>query len=89
MELSDTVSFDTHVRYSDSISGPGGVATVPSYVVVDMGVTWRPSAELEFNVGARNLGDNHHPEAVGTNPATAPTRSEVQHSVFGTVTWRY
>ncbi len=89
MELSDTLSFDTVIRYSDNISGPGGPGSVPSYVVFDMGITWKPAPELEINLGARNLGDNHHPEAVGTTATAAPTRSEVQHSVFGTVTWRY
>lgn len=89
-DVSEQLEFDGIVRYSDSIAGPGGAAKVPSYVAVDLGVTWRPRKDFEFAISGRNLFDSHQPEQVGTSrtPPTPP-RSEIQRSVFGTATWRF
>jgi iron complex outermembrane receptor protein len=61
-------------------------ATVPSYVRVDLGVTYRPTDHAELTVGVANLFDDRHPEAADSSFARA---SEVPRTVFAQLTLRY
>jgi iron complex outermembrane recepter protein len=73
--------FDVGVRYVDHLAS----LQVGSYVAADARIAWRPTQNFEFSVTGQNLLDDRHLEMVGK---TAPRR-EVEHSVFGKVTYRF
>jgi iron complex outermembrane receptor protein len=60
--------------------------TVPSYVRLDLGVTWRPTPTLEMGVWGQNLLDDRHPEF---NSLRTTLRTEVPRGVMGKITWRF
>jgi len=74
------LEFDCNFRYIDSLPSPN----VPSYVMVDLRLGWRPCQNLEFSIVGQNLWDDQHPEF-----GAAPTRQEIPRSVFGKVVWRF
>jgi len=81
IDLPHELEFDAGLRYVDSLPEP----FVPSYLVLDVRVAWRPTRNWEFAIVGQNLFDNHHPEF----GAAGPLREEVEHSVYGKVTWRF
>ncbi|MBU6400127.1 MAG: TonB-dependent receptor [Verrucomicrobia bacterium] len=83
MDLPYNLSFDWDVRYVDSLPALG----VPSYVVMDLRLGWRPSRNLEFAVVAQNLGESQHAEFVPTFINTQLT--QVPRSVYAQMTWRF
>ena len=74
---------DGGVRYVDALPA----LKVPSYYTADVRVGWRPGRAWELSVVAQSLFDNHRPEFLNSNPFTSVT--EVQHSVYGKITWRF
>ncbi len=74
---------DGGVRYVDALPA----LKVPSYYSADVRLGWRPSRDWELSVVAQSLFDNHRPEFLNSNPFISVT--EVQHSVYGKVTWRF
>jgi iron complex outermembrane receptor protein len=60
--------------------------TVPSYVRLDLGVTWRPTPTLELGIWGQNLLDDRHPEF---NSLRTTLRTEVPRGVMGKITWRF
>ncbi len=97
-ELQQNLEFDAILRYVDNVHGAGfvanaagaGEASVPSYLELDLGLTFKPRKDLHFEIAARNLLDDEHPESLmGTTGATAFTRNEIQRSIHGTVTWNF
>ncbi|MBI4600563.1 MAG: TonB-dependent receptor [Planctomycetes bacterium] len=76
------LELDLLLFYVDHISG----FRVPSYVRLDARLGWRPTKDLEVSVGVQNALDDRHPE-FGAEPLTTP--SEVEHSVYGRLTWRF
>ena len=81
-ELNGALYFVDSIR-SDSLQTALPIA---SYVRLDLGVSWRPTADLEFGVWGQNLLDDRHPEF---NSLRNPLRTEVPRSVVGKVTWRF
>jgi iron complex outermembrane receptor protein len=59
---------------------------VPGYARFDTRIGWRPSDRLEFSVGAQNIFDDRHPEF---GMASATQAFEVEHSVYGKMTYRF
>lgn len=74
---------DGGVRYVDALPA----LKVPSYYTADVRVGWRPGRAWELSVVAQSLFDNRRPEFLNSNPFFSVT--EVQHSVYGKVTWRF
>jgi iron complex outermembrane receptor protein len=71
-------------RYVDTLPAFG----VPSYNALDARLAWAATQNLEIAVVGRQLLDDHHLEF----PASAyigGMGTEVQHEVYGVVTWRY
>ena len=60
---------------------------VPSYVRVDLGLTWRPRETLDVTLGVQNLFDNQHFEYGGTR--TTNVIAEVPRTYFGQLTWKF
>lgn len=72
---------DGVVRYVDAYRAH----QVPAYTEVDLRAAWAVTPFVEVALVGRNLLDRAHPEA-GAAPAT---RSEIERSLYGQVTWRW
>jgi iron complex outermembrane recepter protein len=83
LDLPHDVEFDCTLRYIDRLVD----FSIPSYVVLDLRLAWRPFKNLELAIVGQNLLDNRHPEFQALIITTE--RTEVEHSVYGKVTWRY
>ena len=81
VDLPAGFEFDATLRYVDNLPEP----FVPSYLVMDLHLGWRPTKNWEIAIIGQNLLDNQHPEF----GAPGPLREEVEHSVYGKVTWRF
>ena len=91
MRLQNNVNLDLTARYVDQIfvarSNFGAGQAIPSYWALDARVGWRPQESLEFAVVGQALLDDRHQEF---SPTFVSTRAaEVQHSVFGSLTYRF
>jgi iron complex outermembrane receptor protein len=75
------------LRWVDTLHTNNGPipGTVPSYFEFDTRLAWHASDRLELSVAGQNLLHDHHPEY----GFPAPTRVEIQRSVYGKVAWRY
>jgi iron complex outermembrane receptor protein len=83
MDLPRRIEFDVALRYVDSLPNQ----RIPSYLAMDVRLGWRPTKNLELAVVGQNLLDDRHPEFASSIIQTRPT--EIQHSVYGKLTWRF
>src|SRR5262249_52477030 len=83
MDLPGQVELDWAVRYVDSLPRQ----RIPSYLVADVRLAWKPRKNLEFAIVGQNLLDSQHPEFAASLINTQPT--EVEQSVYGKLTWRF
>jgi iron complex outermembrane receptor protein len=83
LDLPGNVQFDAGVRYVDQLAALG----VPSYIAMDLRLAWQATKQLEFSIVGQNLLDRGHPEYVSSFLTATPT--EVQHSVYGQISWRF
>jgi iron complex outermembrane recepter protein len=60
-DITDDLEFNGAVYYVDNIPGRGG--GIPSYVRLDIGMTWRPTPNLEISAWGQNLLQSRHQEA--------------------------
>jgi len=81
-DVSKNVQLNASAYYVDSL----GVG-VPTYVRVDLGITWRPKDGLELSAGAQNLLDNKHGEFAGLRVVNV--ESEIPRTFYGELTWRF
>jgi iron complex outermembrane receptor protein len=92
MDLPHHIEFDTGLRYVDTLSqrrrfvDPLNPA-IPSYVVGDVRIGWRPNYHWEFSVAAQNLFQTRHQEFAPSYIQTQETR--VETSVYGKITYRF
>jgi len=80
-DVTDRVEFDAIVRYGDALPG---AASVGSYTVMDLRMSWEPTDGMEVFVVGRNLLDRDHPEFF-TDRFTGTSATLVQQEVFGGV----
>lgn len=83
LDLPKNWQFDAGVRYVDALEE----FNIPSYLVLDSRVAWRPIPNLELSIVALNLLDRQHPEFPPT--IIASPASEVEQSIYGMVKWRF
>ncbi|MEA3210068.1 MAG: iron complex outerrane recepter protein [Chthoniobacter sp.] len=83
MDLPANVQFDCGLRYVDNLPA----LQIPSYLVADVRLAWKPTTNWELSVVGQNLLDDRHPEFRSNLSSVQPT--EVEHSVYGMVTWRF
>jgi iron complex outermembrane recepter protein len=83
MDLPKNFEIDTALRYVDGLPS----LNIESYLVLDVRLGWHATKNLEFSIVGQNLFDNRHLEFKPTTVATQTT--EVEHSVYGKVTWRF
>lgn len=88
IDLPHHVELDGAVYYVDQISPVLGNATtsIPSYIRVDFGVTWRPTKSLELGIFGQNLADCSHPEFTSY---TTTVVTEIPRNVMGRITWHF
>ena len=88
VDLPGNMEFNSAVYYVDRITPLVGFGTaqIPSYVRLDLGLTWHPNKSIEIGIWGQNLPDGRHAEFVG-NERSAIT--EIPRSVLGRVTWRF
>jgi iron complex outermembrane receptor protein len=83
--------FDSALYYVDQVKSQsqnvtGAFTTIPAYVRMDLGLTWRPNDHLEFSVWGQNLLDGGHTEFASYK---TPNTAEIPRSIFGKITWRF
>jgi iron complex outermembrane receptor protein len=83
MDLPKQVQFDCALRYVDRLPHQ----MIPSYLVADVRLAWKPQKNLELSLVGQNFLDNQHPEFASSVINTQPT--EVEHSVYAKLTWRF
>jgi iron complex outermembrane receptor protein len=82
MDLPWHLGPDLTLRYVDHLPN----LHVGSYATLDVRLGWRPTQSLELAIVGQNLLEKHHSEFLPSFINTQPT--EVQHSVYGKITWR-
>jgi iron complex outermembrane receptor protein len=83
LDLPGRVQFDATLRYVDSLPSLG----INNYTVMDLRLGWKPLPNLDISLIGRNLLDSQHPEFTFSFTRTQIT--EVQHSVYGKITWQF
>lgn len=92
MDLPHNLEFDTGLRYVDSLAQRRRFMAVddlsiPSYVVADARIGWRPNSNWEVSLVGQNLFEARHQEFA---PSYIPTQETmVEASVYAKVTFRY
>jgi iron complex outermembrane receptor protein len=88
LDLPHAVQLMGAAYYVSSVSTFDGLATteIPSYIRVDVGVTWRPIDSLEVGVWGQNLLDPGHPEFTSYQTSAL---AEVPRAIVGEVTWSW
>jgi iron complex outermembrane receptor protein len=83
MDLGSEVTFDTALRYVDSLPALG----VPSYAELTARIAWRPMPNLELSLTGENLIHASHQEFGSETLPTVPTR--VQRGVYAKVSVKF
>lgn len=86
-DLPRNVELDLYARWVDTVelNNNGQVATVPSYTELNARLALPLAENLELSLVARNLLDDHHPEA----GIPGPPRVEIRRSLFAKLAWRF
>ena len=92
MDLPHNLEFDTGLRYVDTLSErrrfvAADDLSIPSYVVADARIGWRPSYNWEFSIVGQNLFEARHQEFAPSYILTQET--QVETSVYAKVTFRF
>ena len=74
------ISFDTVFRYTDSLSA----LSVNDYLELDARLAWQASEDVEVALVGKNLLNDEHKEF--ESQVLSPFSTEIERSVFGTVT---
>lgn len=82
-DLGRSWELDVTGRYVDSLLS----LHVPSYIVGDVRLAWRPNQTLEWAVVGRQLFQSHHAE-YGDDPYWSVLTTQVQSEVYAMVTLR-
>lgn len=85
VDLTRNLQFDASAYYVENLTNQS--APVPSYLRVDLALTWAPKPNLEFTVGVQNLLDPRHPEFGSASSNIGA--SEVPRTVFAQLTCRF
>ena len=83
MDFPRGFQFDAGIRHVGKVQRNA----IPSYLVMDVRLGWRPTPKLELSIVGQNLLDDRHLEYMPD--AVRIQRTEVQHSVYAKATWRF
>ncbi len=87
MNLPGRVEFDAGLRWVDTLHNNNGpnAGFVSSYMEMDARLAWQATGSLQLAVVGQNLLHERHVEY----GFPFPTRSEVERSILGKLTWRH
>ena len=89
LELGRGWQFNSAAYFVDQVQAyPQGVTqvTIPSYVRLDLGLSWQPSKNLEISCWGQNLLDSQHPEFASYKN---PDLIEIPRTFYGKITWHF
>jgi iron complex outermembrane receptor protein len=81
-DLTRDLEFNAAAYYVENLAA----ANIPSYVRVDLGLTWRPIKGAELTAGVQNLLDDRHKEFDGQFGVTS---TEMQRAVYLQFLYRF
>ena len=84
--LRERLELDAGLRWVDTLRNSDGptAGSVPSYFELDARLAWHLGDELELSLVGHNLLHSQHPEY----GFPGPSRTGIQRSVYGKLTWR-
>jgi iron complex outermembrane receptor protein len=82
LDLTRDLELNAAAYYVENLGGPH----IPSYIRVDLGLTWRPAKGAELTVGVQNLLDDRHPEFNGQFGVES---TEMQRAVYAQFLYRF
>jgi iron complex outermembrane receptor protein len=82
IDLPHHMEFDTALYIVDNLPGQD----IPGYLRLDARLGWHPISAVEISLALQNLLDDRHPEFGDVSGLSA---TEVEHSLYGKVTWRF
>jgi len=82
-DITKDIELNAALYYVDNVPNQ----TTDSYVRLDLGVTWRPTPNLELSVWGQNLFEESHKE--GSDVAFLATPHEIERSVYFQMTLRF
>ncbi len=87
LNLPAQLEWDAALRWVDTLIANSGpmAGEVPAYFELDTRIGWALSSRLEVSVVGQNLLHARHPEY----GYPAPTREEIQRSVYGKIAWHW
>ena len=88
LNLADNLELNAAANYASRTKHSNGIVplTTPSYVKLDVGLTWRPTKSFELSVWGQNLLDDRHSEFFSFH---TPSLIEVPRSVHAKLTFRF
>jgi len=88
LDITKDLEFNSALYYVDQTFHSGGITPVanPSYVRLDLGLSWRPTKSLELAIWGQNLLDDRHSEFFSFHTSYL---TEVPRSVFGKISWNF
>jgi iron complex outermembrane receptor protein len=88
VDLPHNLGLNAGLYFVDQVSAPAITTEVPSpsYVRLDLGVTWRPIRSLEIGIWGQNLQSSRHSEFTDLRSGL---QTEVPRTVYGKITWRF
>ena len=86
-----SIELDATLRYVDDLPSVADAVVplkVDQYTVLDLAVSWRPSASLEISLVGQNLLQDHHLEQdFALSSSGLPT--EVERQMYGKASWKF
>ena len=83
-DITEDLEFSAGLAYVDHLAS----LDVSSYFRADLGLTWRPTDDLEFSVWGQNLIDGEHLEFREEDSGSSPP-SEVRRGIYAQVSYRF
>ncbi len=84
MDLSENLELDSWIRYVDSLPS----VNADSYITLDARLGWKLTEKIELSIAGRNLLEERHKE-YGPSSIINTQTTDIERSVYGSITWRH
>ncbi|HKQ29918.1 MAG TPA: hypothetical protein VJS66_01425, partial [Burkholderiales bacterium] len=81
-DITADILLDATLRHMDDLPA----LNVPAYTVLDLGLSWHSTPDLELSLVGQNLLDRHHPEQTVVANGSG---TEVQRGYYVQARWRF
>ena len=83
LNINDKLELNSTLYYSDNLSR----FSSPSIVRLDIGLTYKPTKNMEVSIWGQNLTESQQgPEMIATEDGEI---LEAERAIFGRITWRF